>query len=196
MPARPGKITWWRWVGPCRTASGPLPRRRLTFGTIRLCANVHEESSAVLTSLTTGPGRFLGDAFYTKEPGRFFIALAVTGIGIGIFFSLVRRPRSERPVTWAQAMAAAMGVYALFLLGYGAVPHEWLTWADSSLGLREDKILIKTYPIDVSGRAVRDIVAVIIYVVFLGLNVAAWIMWQKRGHAKPKPAAAPAAVPA
>jgi hypothetical protein len=144
----------------------------------------------VLTSLTTGPGRFVGDVFFTKEPGRFFIALAVTGIGLGIFFLLLKRPKSDRPLTWAQAMAASMGVYALFLLGYGAVPHEWLTWADSSLGLREDKILLKTYPIDVSGRAVRDIVAATIYIVFLSLNVVAWIMWQKRGQAKPKTAAA------
>jgi hypothetical protein len=144
----------------------------------------------VLNSLTTGPGRFLGDAFFTKEPGRFFIALAVTGIGLAIFYSLLRRPKSDRPLTWAQAMAGAMGVYALFLLGYGAVPHEWLTWADSGLGLREDKILLKTYPIAVSGRAVRDIVAATIYIVFLGVNVAAWILWQKRGQAKPKPAAA------
>jgi hypothetical protein len=103
---------------------------------------------------------------------------------------LLKRPKSDRPLTWAQAMAGAVGVYALFLLGYGAVPHEWLTWADSSLGLREDKILLKTYPIDVSGRAVRDIVAATIYIVFLGLNVAAWIMWQKRGQAKPKTSAA------
>jgi hypothetical protein len=144
----------------------------------------------VLTSLTTGPGQFVGDVFFTKEPGRFFIALAVTGIGLGIFFLLLKRPKSDRPLTWAQAMAGAVGVYALFLLGYGAVPHEWLTWADSSLGLREDKILLKTYPIDVSGRAVRDIVAATIYIVFLSLNVAAWIMWQKRGQAKPKTSAA------
>jgi hypothetical protein len=106
------------------------------------------------------------------------------------YFHPARRPKSDRPLTWAQAMAGAMGVYALFLLGYGGVPHEWLTWADSSLGLREDKILLKTYPIAISGRALRDTVAVIIYIVFLGLQVAAWIMWQRRGQAKPKPAAA------
>ena len=110
----------------------------------------------MLTSLTTEPGRFLGEAFFTTEPGRFFIAIAVTGIGLGIFFMLLKRPKSDRPITWAQAMAASMGVYALFLLGYGAVPHEWLTWADSGLGLREDKVIFKTYPIDISGRAVRD----------------------------------------
>ena len=144
----------------------------------------------MLISLSTEPGRFLGEAFFTKEPGRLFIALAVTGIGLAIFFVLLKRPKSDRPVTWAQAMAGAMGVYALFLLAYGVVPHEWLTWADSTLGLREDKILLKTYPIEITGRTVRDTVAVMIYIVFLGLHVAAWVMWQKRGQAKPKPAAA------
>jgi hypothetical protein len=145
---------------------------------------------AVLTALITEPGPFVGEAFYTEEPGRLIIALAVTGIGLAVFFLLMRRPKSDRPVTWAQAMAGAMGVFALFLLGYGVVPHEWLTWADSSLGLREDKILLETPVTEISGRAVRDTVAATIYIVFLGLNVAGWIMWQKRGQAKPKPAAA------
>ena len=150
----------------------------------------------MLTSLSTEPGRFLGDAFFTKEPGRLFIALVVTGLGLAAFFVLLKRPKPARPPTWAQSMAGAMGVYTLFLLGYGVVPHEWLTWADSSLGLREDKILLKTYPIAISGRTVRDSVAVMIYIVFLGLQVTAWIMWQKRGQAKPKPAAATTPAPA
>ena len=150
----------------------------------------------MLTILITEPGRFVGEVFYTKEPGRLIIALALTGIGLGIFFLLLKRPKSDQPLTWAQAMAGAMGVFALFLLGYGAVPHEWLTWADSSLGLREDKVIFKTYPIDISGRAVRDTVAATIYIVFLGVNVAGWVMWQKRGQAKPKPAAAATPAPA
>jgi len=79
-----------------------------------------------------------------------------------------------------------MAVFALFLLVYGVVPHEWLTWADSSLKLREDRLLIDTGIIDFSGRALRDIVASMIYIVFLGLNTVMWIMWQKRGTAKPK----------
>jgi hypothetical protein len=124
---------------------------------------------------------------------RFLISLVITAIGLAAFFALLRRPKSDRPLTWAQAMAGAMGVFALFLLGYGVVPHEWLTWADSELGLREDKILLKTYPIEISGRTVRDSVATVIYLIFLGLNVVAWMMWQKRGQAKPKPA--PSAAP-
>ena len=88
-------------------------------------------------------------------------------------------------------MLGATAVFALFLLVYGVVPHEWLTWADSSLGLREDRILFDTGAVEFSGRALRDIVATMIYIVFLVLNTVMWMMWQKRGTAKPK--AAPAA---
>ena len=78
-------------------------------------------------------------------------------------------------------MLGALAVFALFLLVYGVVPHEWLTWADSKLGLREDKILLNTKPIKFSGRALRDIVAATLYIVFLGMNTVMWTMWQKRG---------------
>ena len=125
---------------------------------------------------------------------RFLLSIAVTAAGLGLFAFLLKRPKSDQPATWAQCMAGAMGVFALFLMGYGVVPHEWLTWADSDLGLREDKLLWDNAVIDISGRAVRDVVASTIYIVFLGLNVATWIMWQKRGQAKPKAAPAPAPV--
>jgi hypothetical protein len=127
----------------------------------------------------------------SQEPGRFFIALLLSAVAFGIFVALKNRPKSELPATWAQSMIGALGVFALFLLVYGVVPHEWLTWADSKLGLREDKILLNTRPIKFSGRALRDIVAATIYIVFLGMNTWMWIAWQKRGTAKPK--AAPAA---
>jgi len=127
----------------------------------------------------------------SQEPGRFFLSLLMCAAAFAGFMWLVRRPKSELPATWAQSMLGAMAVFALFLLVYGVVPHEWLTWADSKLGLREDKILLDTKPIKFSGRALRDIVASTIYIVFLGMNTVMWIMWQKRGTAKPK--AAPAA---
>lgn len=127
----------------------------------------------------------------SQEPGRFFISLLLSAAAFGVFMWMVRRPKSELPPTWAQSMLAALAVFALFLLIYGVVPHEWLTWADSKLGLREDKILLDTKPIKFSGRALRDIVATVIYIVFLGMNTWMWIAWQKRGTRKPK--AAPAA---
>jgi hypothetical protein len=128
----------------------------------------------------------------SQEPGRFFISLLLSAAAFGAFMWLVRRPKSELPATWAQSMLGALAVFALFLLIYGVVPHEWLTWADSKLNLREDKILFNTKPIKFSGRALRDIVATVIYIFFLGVNTWMWIAWQKRGTAKPKPAPAAA----
>jgi hypothetical protein len=128
----------------------------------------------------------------SQEPGRFFIALLLCAISFGAFMVLVRRPKSELPPTWAQSMLGAVAVFGLFLLIYGVVPHEWLTWADSKLGLREDKILLDTRPIKFSGRALRDMVATFLYIFFLGVNTWMWIAWQKRGTAKPKPAPAAA----
>ena len=128
----------------------------------------------------------------SQEPGRFFISLILCAVCFGIFKVLVRRPKSELPPTWAQSMLGATAVFGLFLLIYGVVPHEWLTWADSKLGLREDKILLDTKPIKFSGRALRDMVATFLYIFFLGVNTWMWIAWQKRGTAKPKPAAAAA----
>jgi hypothetical protein len=128
----------------------------------------------------------------SQEPGRFFIALLLCAVCFGIFMVLVRRPKSELPPTWAQSMLGAVAVFALFLLIYGVVPHEWLTWADSKLNLREDRILISTRAIKFSGRALRDMVATFLYIFFLGMNTWMWLAWQKRGTAKPKPAAAAA----
>ena len=145
--------------------------------------------------MVVGPALSLGPFALrnlSQEPGRFFISLLLCLISFAIFMWLVRRPKSELPPTWAQSMLGATAVFWLFLLIYGIVPHEWLTWADSSLGLREDKILIDTWAIDFSGRALRDIVATVIYIAGLAVNTWMWIAWQKRGSAKPKPAAAAA----
>jgi hypothetical protein len=143
----------------------------------------------VVPALSLGPFALRN---LSQEPGRFFISLLLCLISFAVFMWMVRRPKSELPTTWAQAMLGGAAVFALFLLIYGVVPHEWLTWADSSLGLREDKILIDTWAIDFSGRALRDIVATVIYIVGLAINTWMWIAWQKRGSAKPKPAKAAA----
>jgi len=128
----------------------------------------------------------------SQEPGRFFISLILCVVAFVIFMVLKARPKSELPPTWAQSMLGAAAVFALFLLIYGVVPHEWLTWCDSKLGLREDKILLSTRPIKFTGRTLRDTVAALLYIIFLGINTWMWIAWQKRGTAKPKatPAAA------
>ena len=98
----------------------------------------------------------------SQEPGRFFVSLLLCALAFAGFIWLKNRPKSELPATWAQSMLGALGVFALFLLVYGVVPHEWLTWCDSKLGLREDKILLSTRPIKFTGRTLRDSVAAVL----------------------------------
>jgi hypothetical protein len=128
----------------------------------------------------------------SQEPGRFFISLLLCVVCFAIFMWLKERPKSELPPTWAQSMLGALAVFATILLVYGVVPHEWLTWCDSKLGLREDRIMLSTRPIKITGRTVRDTVAALLYIIFLGIQTWMWIVWQKRGTAKPKAARAAA----
>lgn len=101
-------------------------------------------------------------------------------IGVGIVFFMMRRPRSDDPTTWAQAMAGSIGTLVLMTLAYGVIPHEWITFADAYLGWDKTTFLIQTYPVDITMLAVRDIVAGGIYVVMLGINVFIFVKWQQR----------------
>jgi hypothetical protein len=86
-------------------------------------------------------------------------------------------------------MAAATFIFFLMFWVYGVVPHQWLTWADNELGWRSDAYLIgpsattlQDVPFNVSKQVIRDLVAVVIYGVFLGGHIALWAKWQARGR--------------
>jgi hypothetical protein len=103
----------------------------------------------------------------------------------------LRRPKPDRPSTWAQSMAGSVYVLALMLLAYAIIPHEFITFSDKYLQWGTDKYVIKSttaipfatswnWPISINMQAVRDIVVVGIYgVLFVG-NVALFALWQKR----------------
>lgn len=127
---------------------------------------------------------------------RLIFSSVLTLAGTGIVIALMMRPKSEHPVGWAGAMAGAVGVFALFILAYGVVPHEFLTYADNELKWREDRIVLNHIdlfggidsPVDVSARSVRDIIAGGIYGGIATANIMLWAMWQKRparGETKP-----------
>lgn len=125
---------------------------------------------------------------------RLVLSSVILLVGVGFVVARIRKPKSDKPVTWAAAMAGAVGVWALFIIAYGVVPHEFLTYADNELKWREDRIMLNHIdlfggidsPIDVSARSVRDIIAGGIYGGLVTGNVLLWAMWQKR-----KPADAP-----
>ncbi len=132
----------------------------------------------------------------------FVSSLIVLFLGVGIcLFVGARRPIGT-PVTWGEAMVAGTFAFALMLVAYGVAPHQWLAYADNELLWRPDKLLVGissagvvwgTNAKDLGGtgrilinyQAIRDIVASVIYIVFLGGQMYLWSVWQKRGRKKP-----------
>src|SRR5204862_6636167 len=111
-----------------------------------------------------------------------------------------REPRDpERQATWSECLAGAVGVFALFALGYAIVPHEYLTFANAKLQWGDNSkfiwkstddilgILPVHYPFNFDFPALRDIVVTTIYVVLLGANLKLWVMWHHRLEVKATP---------
>ena len=128
----------------------------------------------------------------------FLTSLLLAALMIAPIFPYAKRRPVGTPLTWGEAMLAGVYVFFIIFWVYGVVPHQWLTWADSELGWRPDLIWfgpegqvtlpfvgwsLQTpwFPIKVNARAVRDIVAVVIYVAFLAGQMWIWAWWQNRG---------------
>lgn len=128
----------------------------------------------------------------------FLASLLVTALLVAPVFPYAKKRPVGTQLTWGQAMAAAVYVFFIIFWIYGVVPHQFLTWADAELGWRPDIIWIGPggsttlplvgwtlhtpwFPIRVNARAVRDIIAVLIYVGFLGGQMWLWVWWQNRG---------------
>ena len=133
----------------------------------------------------------LPDWHFLRPAGRLiWFSLLTIAMLVPVLIAL-RRPKSDRPTTWAQAMAGSVYVFALFLLAYAVVPHEWITFADKYLLWGKDQYVIKSttpipfatsfnWPFSIDLQSVRDVVVVLIYVAFFALNIALFVMWQKR----------------
>jgi hypothetical protein len=134
---------------------------------------------------------------------EFFVSLFFFLVGIAVIFLVGRRRPPGTPLTWGEAFVAATFVFGVLLLGYGVVPNEWLKWADNQLLWRPDRIWFAVstkWPVFFTGsnaavqaaagrgrivvsyQALRDIIVAGIYIVFLALQVALWISFQKRGR--------------
>jgi hypothetical protein len=114
------------------------------------------------------------------------IIFGSAALGLAMVVSRDPRPQ-DRPTTWAEAMAGAVGVFFLMTLAYGVIPHEWITFSDKYLNWTPDKFLVETYLIKPNYQQVRDVIVVLIYSVFVGANLKLWFMWQQRLVPKPEP---------
>ncbi len=100
-----------------------------------------------------------------------------------------RRPKGT-PLTWGQAMLAAMYVTFMLFFFFGVVPDRWLVYAAGELGMRSDAVLagpgstgwFKSLPIVISKATIADIGATIIYGLGLSVTFVLWSVWQKRGE--------------
>ena len=134
----------------------------------------------------------LPDWHFFRPNGRliWFTLLALVMIGAAVW--KMRTPKPDRPSTWAEAMGGAIFVFAVFLLTYAIIPHEFITAADKYWAMSTNRYLFKSgtaipfltawdwpFSIDLQ-HGVRDPLVVVIYNIFFGLNIALFVMWQKR----------------
>jgi hypothetical protein len=140
---------------------------------------------------------WVSHTFSAPEEGSAVVAFVISLIACVLPCVLVvpyakRRPVGT-PVTWGEAMVAAVFLFAVMFVAYGIAPHQWLAYADNELRWRSDKILFgpadvvkNVVPFTISYQAIRDIIAAGIYIVFLGVQIWLWGFWQNRGKVKPK----------
>ena len=124
----------------------------------------------------------------------FIASLIVTGLMVAVVMAVAKRRPPGTPVTWGEAFVGATFVFGLLFMLYGVVPHQWIDHADKNLGWSKDNIIygpggiLKPQsaggwnPITLQYEAVRDIVVVLIHVIWFGLLLWVWMWWQRRGE--------------
>jgi hypothetical protein len=127
----------------------------------------------------------------------FLTSLLITFLLVAVIFAVGKRRPVGAPITWGESTVAGTYVFMIMFWVYGVVPHLWLTWADNELKWRPDTLVADyipgfkfmtpqslpdgNFPMTITMQTLRDIIAVGIYVVFLGVNMYLFAWWQKRG---------------
>jgi hypothetical protein len=131
---------------------------------------------------------------WLRKAARLLYAILLFVLGLVIAAIVMRRPkRSAEPATWAAVVLGVLFVWFMFALGYGVIPHEWLTFGNSYLNFDSSSYLLhknSIVPFDITRDKLVDAVAALIYVVVLVVNVGFFAAWQKRKVAEPPAEAA------
>jgi hypothetical protein len=145
-----------------------------------------------------GPG---GKGFYinhhsmwVRPAGRMIWATLIFAIGIVIAVRLTKKPKRAEPATWAQTILGAMCVWAMMALGYGTIPHEWLTFGTAYLNFNTATFVMRQnrfIHFDITRSVVIDIGTTVIYGMVLVLQVWLVVKWQKRPALEPAAAGEP-----
>src|SRR5579862_4428082 len=125
---------------------------------------------------------------WVRHAGRGIWWTLLFVIGLVIGHILTKRPKPVEPATWGQTILGAMGVWFMMALGYGTIPHEWLTFANSYLNFNTATFLMQKNRIihfDITRSVVGDIGVTVIYGIVLTLQIIMFSRWQKRPVAEP-----------
>lgn len=126
---------------------------------------------------------------WLRKAARLIYAIVLFTIGCLAAALVIRTPkRANEPATWAQTVIGAMFVWFMFALGYGVIPHEWLTFGNSYLNFDSSSFLVhknRILPFDITRDKAVDSIAAVIYVIVLTINVKFFAAWQKRKVAEP-----------
>ena len=139
---------------------------------------------------------------WMRPAGRLIWAAVLFVVGMGFAGYLAKRPKPNRPSTWSECIAGAVGVFALMTLAYAVIPSEFITFSDKYLQWDTTKFVFRTHqdmfglgivdwPFSMVQQDVRDILVVGIYVVTFGLNLALFVQWQQRGKVEAPAAETP-----
>ena len=125
---------------------------------------------------------------WVRHAGRMIWATLIFAIGIVIAFRLTKKPKRAEPATWAQTILGAMCMWAMMALGYGTIPHEWLTFGTAYLNFNTATYLMRQnrfIHFDITRSVVIDIGTTVIYGMVLVLQVWLIVRWQKRPALEP-----------
>jgi hypothetical protein len=120
---------------------------------------------------------------WVRHAGRLIWWTLIFVIGLAIGHRMIKKPKPAEPATWAQTILGAMGVWAMMALGYGSIPHEWVTFANSYLNFNTATFLMQKNRIihfDITRSVVGDIGLTVIYGLVLVIQVRMFSAWQKR----------------
>ncbi len=134
---------------------------------------------------------------WMRPAGRLIWSIVLFLIGMIVIVVLMRREKPNRPATWSECIAGAVGVFAMMTLAYGVIPHEWITFSDKYLQWDTTAFVFRSnqdvfglglvhWPFSMDKHNIRDIIVVLIYGIAIGLNTVLFIQWQKRGQEKPE----------
>jgi hypothetical protein len=125
---------------------------------------------------------------WVRHAGRGIFWTLLFAIGLLIGYRLTKKPKPAEPATWAQTILGALGVWAMMAMGYGTIPHEWLTFANSYLNFNTATFLMQKnrfIHFDITRSVVGDVGVSVIYGLVLTLQLIMFARWQKRPVAEP-----------